>query len=255
MVGLTPLFCGKVPDFAYIIQPTKKECFSPKYHRFHALDFWLESPPWVDFPMPSRSQENEVPQSSAPAEVHTTTASSGSEDAAPGVTTPIVIKHGWEFHGDLWSKWSFFFNSWENHEGNFRQVWLPEGKGEEDLGNHRFTGQIFGFNVNWLSFIRNIWYYILWVYMSHRFNANSGISRLCWLKTIPIWEEQGEAHEKKEELRMQKEEQEKRHQLLRPSWPNPVFLLIPATSMLLSCALAGCIPHSVWQDLRPEISG
>ena len=101
MVGLTPLFCGKVPDFAYIIQPTKKECFSPKYHRFHALDFWLESPPWVDFPMPSRSQENEVPQSSAPAEVHTTTASSGSEDAAPGVTTPIVIKHGWEFHGDL----------------------------------------------------------------------------------------------------------------------------------------------------------
>lgn len=87
------------------------------------------------------------------------------------------------------------------------------------------------------------------------FNANSGISRLCWLKTIPIWEEQGEAHEKKEELRMQKEEQEKRHQLLRPSWPNPVFLLIPATSMLLSCAFAGCIPHSVWQDLRPEISG
>ena len=102
------LFCGKVPDFAYIIQPTKKECFSPKYHRFHALDFWLESPPWVDFPMPSRSQENEVPQSSAPAEVYTTTASSGSEDAAPGVTTPIVIKHSWEFHGDLWSKWSFF---------------------------------------------------------------------------------------------------------------------------------------------------
>ena len=58
--------------------------------------------------------------------------------------------------------------------------------------------------------------------MSHRLRVPSQcqfwhFSTLLIVLTIPIWEEQGEAHEKKEELRMQKEEQEKRHQLLRPS--------------------------------------
>ena len=224
MVGLTPLFSDKHPDFASFNKPNN-QFFFPKKNRFSGYSFgWLESPIWLRWKLflcwslspggvPHPGREWSLQELATRGSSHDDGFQRLRGRVPPSGGAPCGVQRG----GIPWRFAKSMEECWEHHRFPCRSF---DHQKVENTGKHRFTSQILGFHVNWLSFSRNTWAHI-WAIMSHwGFKANSGIPRLCSAKTI--LEEQGEA-EKKEELRMQKEEQEKRHQLLRRGWENPFF--------------------------------
>ena len=114
MVGLTPLFSDKQILLHSTNQTTS--FFSQRKIAFQDILLVGWSPQFgcagsfffvgryllEEFPIQA---ESEVSKSSPPAEVHTTTASSGSEDGFPYLGEPHAVSNAGEFHGDLRSRW------------------------------------------------------------------------------------------------------------------------------------------------------